>query len=59
MEWRSVQELRPRVSTSAGQSFGGAARVEAARCDLEIDLLWAAHAENEVQDRQLRDARVG
>lgn len=62
MEWRSVHEFRPRVSTSAGQSSTAMAvgvRVVDA-CAVAFgafkDLAWAAHAEKallEVQDRQL------
>lgn len=60
MEWRSVQELRPRVSTSAGQSSAvivssGAVGFDAA-VGVFIVLAWAAHAEKallEVHERQL------
>lgn len=52
MEWRRVQVLRPRVSTSAGQSLAGFAC-----CALSDDLAWdaqAAKAAPDVQERQLR-----
>jgi len=51
MECRRVQVLRPRVSTSAGQSFAGFAC-----CALRVVLAWEAQAEKaapDVQDRQL------
>ncbi len=43
--------LRPRVSTSGGQSFGGAGGAEA----LREDLVWEAHEAKEVQERQLEE----
>jgi hypothetical protein len=52
MECRRVQVLRPRVSTSAGQSFAGFGC-----CDLRVDLAWEAQAEKaapDVQERQLK-----
>lgn len=62
MEWRSVHELRPRVSTSAGQSAVAeamGARVADGVADAFgafMVLAWAAHAEKallEVHERQL------
>lgn len=66
MEWRRVHELRPRVSTSAGQSLVTVAlgvSVSESLADGSIvalgafmDLAWAAHAEKallEVHERQL------
>lgn len=61
MEWSSVHELQPRVSTSAGQSVA-AAGVDVARVVVVLEgfliaFAWAAQVENallEVQDRQLR-----
>lgn len=62
MEWSSVHEFRPRVSTSAGQSVAaagadGVVLVFALGTAL-MDFAWAAHAEKallEVQDRHLID----
>jgi hypothetical protein len=60
IEWRSVHELRPRVSTSAGQSstliVEGAAVAVGAVLGAFIDLAWTAQAEKavlELHDRQL------
>lgn len=62
MEWRRVQVLRPRVSTSAGQSFvaGASAGEDDAGSETAagafIDFAWDAHAEKailEEQDRHL------
>ena len=50
MECRRVHVLRPRVSTSGGQSFGGALRV--------AFLVWEAQEANEVQERQLEGRLV-
>jgi len=56
MECRSVQVLRPRVSTSAGQSLAGL------ECfAFSVDLAWDVHAEKaapDVQERQLRNSRL-
>lgn len=65
IEWRSVHEFRPRVSTSAGQSSMtvavGVRVVDACVVAFGafIDLAWAAHAEKallEVHERQLYES---
>jgi hypothetical protein len=53
MECRSVQVLRPSVSTSGGQSLGGAGGAAA----LRVDLVCEAQDANEVQERQLEERR--
>src|SRR5690242_16296695 len=50
IEWSSVHVLRPRASTSGGQSLGcGGGAAEA----LREDLVCAAHEAKEVHERQL------
>lgn len=59
--WRRVQELRPRVSTSAGQSAGGP---RAATGSVAVPvlawsaLLWEVNAANELHDRHLESVLV-
>ena len=54
MECSTVQALRPRVSTSAGQSFGVARMVDSLWAGgLRAVLVWEAQAAKEVQLRQL------
>ncbi len=46
MEWSRVQVLRPRASTSGGQSFGGG-------WVLRVALAWVVKEAKELQERQL------
>jgi hypothetical protein len=56
IEWRRVHVLRPRVSTSGGQSFGGDGGVAAEA--LREDLVCEAQAAKDVQERQLEGEGV-
>ena len=52
MEWRSIQEERPRVSTSGGQSGGGPEEV--CGCAVAFEpLVKEVKSAKEVQERQL------
>ena len=50
IEWRSVHELRPRTSTSGGQSGGGVGGFS----DFSVAFVWDAQEAKDVQDRQLQ-----